>query len=810
MKYKRILAILASSSAIAAAQPAIAQNDGNSREQNVIVVTANKRTENLKDVGMTISALSGEMIANRKATSLQDIASLVPGLAYAPSQGNTPIFTLRGVGFNERSLGVYPAVSVYLDQTPLPFPVLASHTAFDLERIEVLKGPQGTLFGQNSTGGAINYIAAKPTEILEAGGDVSFGRFNTVEGNAYISGPISETIGGRLAVTGLNSDDWQYSHTRDDTNGHQSYLAGRLLLEWDAGDNTKFLLNVNGFKDKSQPQALQLVAKRAQIQDQAQPDFLALEFAPSNPRAADWSNQRLDPGLGEVDPVTGATTPGTAKLNTFDPYSDRDMWQVALRGDIGLTRDITLTSMTSYTHFRQRQGVDGDGTYLVLTDLTEGRGYIKSFNQELRVANDSSNSLRWIVGGNYEDSRTLEDENLRYFDNSNYNAANLFINSSGVISRQNIRNLAVFGNIEYEAFEGVTLKAGARYTHSKNRNYNCGYTSDTGNVDKLFNILGDIFGTVPFTPIGPSDCYTLNDQGVPGEPFRKTLKEDNVSWRIGVDYKLSDQTLLYANVSRGYKAGSFPEISAANYTGLQPVVQESVTAFEGGLKTQALDGLVDLNAAAFYYDYKDKQIRGKLLDPVFGVLDALVNVPKSRIIGAEADLTIRPAPGLTINGAITFLDSKVREYDGFNLLGFVNDFSGDDLPFTPKWSGVVNVDYRTPINSGGAAFAGVSVNARSGSDASLGGSRISFPSTAVEPATAVKDGVEFPYSMNGYTTLDARIGFEAEDGMWKIMAWGKNILNEYYWTNVIAGNDTTARFAGRPATYGITFGYKIR
>jgi outer membrane receptor protein involved in Fe transport len=555
---------------------------------------------------------------------------------------------------------------------------------------------------------------------------------------------------------------------------------------------------------------LQVIGKRAQIQNSAQPGFLGLEFAPSNPRAADWSDRRLDPGLGVVDPVSGATTPGTAQMNDFDPYSDRKMWQASLRGDIDLSDDITLTSLTSYTHFKQRQGVDGDGSYLVLTDLVDGRGYIKSFNQELRIANAASNPIRWIVGANYEDSRTLEDENLRYFDNSNYNADNLFINASGVISRQKIRNIAVFGNIEFEVSEALTLKAGARYTDSKNKNYNCGYTSETGNVDKLFNVLGTALGTVPFTPIGPSDCYTLNDQGVPGEAFRKTLKENNVSWRVGIDYKISNRTLVYANASRGYKAGSFPEISAANYTGLQPVVQESVTAFEGGIKTQALDGVIDLNAAAFYYDYKDKQIRGKLLDPVFGVLDALVNVPKSRIMGAEADITLRPVHGLTINGAVTFLDSKVKNYQGFDLLGFTNDFRGDDLPFTPRWSGVVNVDYRTPVHSGGSLFAGFSVNARSGSDATLGGGRIAFPSPAIEPATAVKDGVAYPYSMKGYTTVDARLGFEAEDRSWKVMVWGKNIFNEYYWTNVIAGNDTAARFAGRPATYGITFGFKVR
>ncbi|MES2492837.1 MAG: TonB-dependent receptor plug domain-containing protein, partial [Pseudomonadota bacterium] len=143
-----------------------------------IVVTANKREQNLNNVGLTITALSADALQERRLTSLADLANSIPGLAFATSNTGTPILTLRGVGFNESSLGVYPAVSLYVDQIPLPFPAMGAHSAFDLQRVEVLKGPQGTLFGQNSTGGAINYIANKPTATFEAGGDISYGRFN--------------------------------------------------------------------------------------------------------------------------------------------------------------------------------------------------------------------------------------------------------------------------------------------------------------------------------------------------------------------------------------------------------------------------------------------------------------------------------------------------------------------------------------------------------------------------------------------------------------------------------------------------------
>ncbi|EQB10757.1 TonB-dependent receptor [Sphingobium lactosutens] len=747
-----------------------------------IVVTANKRQENINKVGLSITAVSGEALQDRKVTSLEDIASVVPGLAFASSTANTPIFTLRGVGFNESSLGVYPAVSVYLDQTPLPFPVMASHTAFDLERVEVLKGPQGTLFGQNSTGGAINYIAAKPTGSFEAGGDISYGRFNQIDGNAFISGPVTDNLRFRLAGTALHSDDWQKSYTRDDKLGEQNYYAGRLLLDWNPADTVRFSLNVNGWRDKSDPQAQQLVLKFGQIPAYASPALLAYPFPRDNARAADWS--------------TGA----------LRPRADRKFFQAALRTDIDLTDNLTLTSLTSYDDYKQDQVTDGDGMSLIVFDLEKNDGYIHSFNQELRLANDQASTFRWIVGANYEKSTTFENQILRYIDSTNYNPDNLYINASGVTNKQKIENYAFFGNAEYKLTEELTLKAAARYTQSRNNANICGYAAGDGNVADLFNLLGSLLSTVPFTPIGQTDCYSLNETNTPGEPYVRTLKQDNVSWRAGIDYQVTPQTLIYANASRGYKAGSFPSLAAATYAALSPVTQESVTAYEAGVKTQLFDRKVGLNLAAFYYDYRDKQIRGKTPDPIFGILDVLVNVPKSRIQGAEADITLRPTEGLTITAAGTFLDSKVQRYSGVNVIGAADDFRGDPLPFTPKWSGSLNVDYKVRMPNGGSPFIGFTVTGRSASDATLGGRRITFP---VSPATILKPGVDHIYKIDGYATVDARIGYVSDGDRWRVSLWGKNIFNEYYWTNVIPANDSSARFAGRPATYGVTLGFNF-
>jgi outer membrane receptor protein involved in Fe transport len=757
-----------------------------------IVVTANKRSESANDVGMAISAVSGEMLAEQKLTSLEDIASTVPGLVFSPSTTNTPIFTLRGVGFNESSLGVYPAASLYIDEAPLPFPVMASHSAYDLERVEVLKGPQGTLFGQNSTAGAINFIAARPTDTFSAGGDISYSRFNKKEINGFVSGPLAENLLGRVAFTGVKADEWQKSYTRDDENGKEDYYAGRLLLEYEPSDAVRLKMNLNGWKDKSDPQAQQLIGFHPTVPSAfADPNTnaqaqLTTPFSPEDPRAADW-------------------TPESA------PKGDRTFYQLVLRGDFDLNEDLTLTVMTSYADFEQDQVTDGDGSDLILFDLRKSEGELDTWNTEIRLANSPDNEFRWVAGVNYEKSNTFEDQVLYFEDNTNNSAQNLFINNdSNVLIDQEIENYAVFFSTETDIAEDITLRAGIRYTDSSIDAEVCPYAAGELRTANLFNFLGNLPApnpfnpnNLPFDPVGGlPDCYAFNNQGIPGEPFIDSLEEDNVSWRVGADFHLSEDSLLYVNISEGYKTGSYPALAAANHTALEPVVAESVLAYELGIKSTLAGGSVQLNAAVFYNDYTDKQLRGKYPDPSFGILDTLVNVPESKIAGIEADIIYQITDSLTISAAVTYLDSEITEYEGTNLLGDTNDFSGDRMPFTPELTYNLDIDYRIPLNSGGELFMGVRATGQTDSDAAIGADRIVWPTG---PYSRAVDS--HPYELDGFTTIDARLGYETEDGKWRVMLWGKNITDEYYWTTIIPSSDDIARFAGRPATYGITVGY---
>jgi outer membrane receptor protein involved in Fe transport len=278
-----------------------------------------------------------------------------------------------------------------------------------------------------------------------------------------------------------------------------------------------------------------------------------------------------------------------------------------------------------------------------------------------------------------------------------------------------------------------------------------------------------------------------------------------VSWRGGIDYKPSGNLLLYANVAKGYKAGSYPGHAAIDYISYLPVKQESLLDVEAGFKAKLFDRKLGLNGAVFWYDYRNKQLLSKKLDAAAGAVTALDNIPKSKVKGAELELTAAPVHGLQIAGAVTYLDARITEYTGVNAGAAQADFAGTPIPFTPKWEFAVSADYSIPINSNMRPFIGTTLTRRS-STTSVVGSAIG---AVINPGYRSLVPIEDTYQMPGYALLDLRAGVEAEDGSWRLMAWGKNVANKYYWNNVMIAYESVVRYAGQPATYGVTFSHKF-
>jgi outer membrane receptor protein involved in Fe transport len=751
-----------------------------------IVVTANKREESINKVGLTIKALGAAQLEQQRVTTLADLAAAVPGLNYTQTENATPVYTLRGIGFYDNALASYPAVSVYLDQAPLPFPVLTTLTLFDVERVEVLKGPQGTLFGQNATGGAINYIAAKPTQTEQAGLNLTYARFNTFSGDGFVSGPITDNLLARLAVSATSGDGWQRSISRpNDKNGAPDTFAARFLTDWRPTDRLRIQTNLNGWRDRTEPSAAQFVQFVASqpvtipspIPNQPMPN------AVNNPRLAEWS------------PET-------------HPRADDRLLQATTRIDYDVTDDIVFTSLTSYIDYKHNEVPEGDGVVQHRNDLTT-HGNIRSFSQEIRLANNNGKHFRWTVGANYSHDKVFDWVNVESQDSTTHyspffpdNIAHTGTpggwNTVGSSSNQVMRNYAGFASAEYTLGQ-FTLKGGARYTQADRRSSNCTFAlNDDGQTtnpeNTFFQSLSEfITGNAIPTP-QPGDCLSIGPTGLP-QAITGKLNEHNVSWRGGIDWKPSSTLLVYLNVAKGYKAGSFPTIAGGSSISYTPVKQESVLTYEGGIKAQLFDHRLSLNAAAFYSDYKNKQIKSKLFDPLFNYLQALVNVPKSRIQGFEVEANARPLKGLTIGGGVTYLDTKIKNSvgpDGNFLITLDNqqtNSAGNPIPYASKWTATGNLNYTFTINDGMDAFVGAQVMHRTKTNSSIGDEAI--------------------LGMPGYTTLDLQAGLNLDHDKYGIMVWGKNVTNEFYLINRNFTFDGVGQFMGRPATYGVTLSAKF-
>jgi len=765
----------------------VASQDTSADTGNDIVVTANKREQNLNDVALSVTAIAGDQLKEKHIVSLGDLANAVPGLSYSNSQEGTPVLTLRGVGFYSFTVASFSAVSSYVDQIPLSFPVMTRHAAFDLDRVEVLKGPQGTLFGENSTGGAINYVVAKPTSQLRAGLDIDYGNYNTINAEGFVSGPISDTLRFRVSGRMEHASGWQESLSRPgDHNGKVRNWIGRGQLDYQPSSSLHFLLSVSGWKENGDTIAGQVAAINVVSPAFSPPYVLNANPAPPRDTAADW-------------------TPGI-------PYENNSFFLTSLRSEYKLSSDLTVTALTAFMRYSQDMGVDEDGLPASTFDWLQNAPVVKEFSQELRLANNPSNRLRWIVGLNYEHS-SVDQQIINYYPDISNIRANIAAGRQFIHTRYtteaSINNYAGFANFEYDASSNVTLRAGGRYTRSINKSSEC-----TGSIASDVYTGGDFFYDVLLGGrLGkyPRDaCYSINDLGVtnngvlPGNPgeYAGKLDQGNFSWRAGLDWKVRPGLLLYTNIARGYKAGSFPTLVASNFSQDQPVSQESVTSYEAGFKGSFFNRHVQLNAAGFYLDYRDKQLLAPKADPLFKSISLLQNVPRSRIVGAEAELTIRPVHGLTLFANGTYLDGKILDFVGINVAGVQNiQFAGQRLPFTSKWQGSVGVSYETPVSDTLLMTFNSQVDMRTNAIATINdGSKL--------PNQRPLGTGDFPFNIDGYAIVNGSIGIRTNDGRWRLSVWGKNILNKYYWDNAVKISDTTVRYTGMPATYGVTVGFR--
>jgi outer membrane receptor protein involved in Fe transport len=348
----------------------------------------------------------------------------------------------------------------------------------------------------------------------------------------------------------------------------------------------------------------------------------------------------------------------------------------------------------------------------------------------------------------------------------------------------------VFGNVDYDLTGTISARAGVRYTYTgldyDACSQNAGNLTYGTGISTVLNLTGS-----SIRPLVAGDCVNfapLANGTYQLAHIAGTIDQGSTSWRVGLDWKPVTGTLLYASVSRGYKAQAVSNIAAVFVTQYNPVPQEKLTAYEAGIKTNILPA-THLNAAVFYYQYNDKQLQGTMIVPIFGPLATLVSVPRSHIVGVDFDLTTRPLRGLTLGAQGTFLHSQVDgDFTGTTQLGETGNFKGDTFPNTPKWQLSGNGEYRWDAGRNLEAF--------------IGG-RYTWRSQTYGDFTS-----EELLKIRSYGLLDGYLGVSTKDHRWTAQIWGHNLTNRYYWASQNAFLESIVRYAGMPVTYGASLSFR--
>lgn len=735
-----------------------------------IVVTAQKREQAARDVGMAIAVIQGAQVRDQGIRSLDNLALLVPGLQINDSAAQgSPIYTLRGVGSTNPYLNDPGAVGISLDQVTLPYPAMSRGLLFDVARVEVAKGPQGTLFGRNSSAGQIDVVSNRPGNMFAAGGTASVSRFASVDSEAYVTGPLTAGVSVRLSARLSRSDGWQYSVTRpqDRLLGglDQKAVRGQVAVALASGGT--LLFSVQHIVDGSENIAGAPFDGRTIGLPTAQPlpTIGQPVFTSGDNRAADWTpeyrprrNNHLTGGLVRIDyPLGGAT----------------------------------LTSVSAYNHFSRDEVNDWDGA-AIRDAASRNTSTVDAFSQELRVAGGASDRVQWVAGAAY--TRDIVTEDYRYFIQDSIYALSLGIRQLQTDYRQVSSSLAAFGNAEWRVSGAVSLTGGLRYTDDRRRFSGCTRDVD-GTVANAANSIVTPFLIIPAGlpdpgPISPGDCSVYND--LPGTEgfgtfsrFADRIRTRRWMGRASVDIRPDSSSLIYASLASGFRSGGFNGGNVNTFSQLTPYRPETLVAAELGYKARFTRAKLLLEASAFHYWYIDKQEQDYAVTFV-GNIGAITNIPRSRINGAEAHAIWTPVSGLSVDGQLTWLDTRVLRWSAIDLTSSYPtvrrfDASGISLPNAPRWSWNASFAYRRQATRNLDVFANVQTAYRA---STTGGAR---------PASATRS----------YVVTDAQIGIALPTDRWSLSLWGRNIFDKDYFVSGYAGNGVHVRIYAPPATYGI-------
>ena len=747
-----------------------------------ILVTATRRTQNLQDVPIAVSAVGGAQIEATGTFNVARLTQLQPSVQFVSSNPRNTAINIRGIGapFGLTNDGIEQGVGVYIDQVYYARIAAATLDFVDIEQVEILRGPQGTLYGKNTTAGALNITTRKPTFDLEARGELSYGNYNYIQAKASISGPIiADKLAARISASFTKRD----GTILNTFNGHEvnelDNIGVRGQLLWQPTETVDVTLS--GDYNRQNPEGYtQVYAK----------------VVPTG-RAA----TRQYANLARLSNYAPAST------NPFDRLVDNDSPLAAKQVIAGASLlanwdvgPLTLTSISAWRKWDWQPSNDRDFTSLPITTISANPSQQQQLSQELRLTSNGQHTFDYVVGAyyfhQYINTQGVQQQGAAaglWLLGPTANAANPGL-INGLRSDNDIRykndSAALYGKLTWNISDRLSLAPGLRLNYDK----------------KIGSYNSVVSGGL--TALTPAQ-QTLKNGVLQTQNYGADFSGWNLSGDVTLSWKATDKVLAYATYARSFKSGGI-NLSGipTRADGVTPATEtatvkpESVNHYEIGLKTQFLDNTGTINIAAFRTDIKDFQ--ATVVNGSVGVIRGyLANVPKVRSQGVEVELTVRPATFFNAYASFAYTDAKYISFPGaplpIELSGaptlpppalppaqFV-DASGGVLPGVSKYALSYGGEYRIPAaHLNGDFYIGVDGNFRSDFSSSPTPSKVQ--------------------NIDGYVLTNVRAGFRTEKG-WEIFGWVRNAFNVGYFEFLTAAPSSTGLIVGQlgdPRTFGAT------
>ncbi len=714
-----------------------------------VVVTAQKYSQDVQQIGVAITAISGEEMQTLRIQQPLSLAAVSPSLSTMnATTDSTPLFLIRGIGLDDFNMNNSSGVGTYLDDVFASFPGFLTAALYDLDRVEILEGPQGTLYGKNTAGGAINIISKRPTDDFEGYVDVDYSRWETTDLTAAVSGPLTDSIKARLAATATKQGEgYQTDIDTGEKYGKLDRGGARTLFDIRLTDAASLLLNLHYVYDHSVPSS------------------------PSTPNVESLVPPNLPfPTAGLLDSPPGGTLVRVGGLPLYkNEHGDGAVATLNVRFE-----GLTLTSISAFDEFFAHSLDNYDGYPAADNNWTKNFQQ-QQFSEELRLGSVAGGLVDWIVGAEYAQNWFHCRDSLDW--TFVYGLADFITDSGKAITATNFiqtqQSSGLYAHAETHISKRWTLVTGLRYSHDE-----AAFDGKTFDPTGLLTFASNNFSG----PIVPNTVLAALDQ---------SRSSQNVSYRLEPEYHLSDKVLLYASVATAYKAGIFYGQPAQVSVDWGYVNPEHVRTTELGLKSRFFADSLQFNAAVFDTDIRDRQSSLSLWAGPVGtqpLIAGLGNVPRSRIDGVESSIEWRPLTGLEVHLGATYLHARVTESltNDNGLALFTPVAVGQMLPDAPTFSGNWLVQYERSVAGGLRAYA---------------------------QANDHYSGAEHPYLADPTTfgrghSLGARLGLRNPAEHWDASLWVTNLTDARPLTYAYAGSEgQQSSYYQKPRSVGVNLTY---